>query len=1076
MKMIYALLIILLTVQVFGATGRIKKEDLSYIIDWDLEEQGYSHDGKYYLTGDIKCKIEDCNFDMAFISPEPFKSGSQLIAKYKVLKNVSVLHKFKCNSDKFGWIEQGQSLFCNYTNPANGTSDEFDTMIVKNITSDYVIYLPIKTIYWFENVTRLINKEVDLTPQFQYTNDYSTIYGDNIYYSNINAKSNLTYNIEVVINADVSEPLKYSIAFGNITSRELYFILDPTITNSRTWTITEDFENETILNNITATDDEIKLDSEISTTNITAYWTHDNEDKTSTSIFDVVDRTNDCNITGTIDNTTGIVNQGGYYNNDNCKVNDESNFDIPAGTSFSVGGWVRFNSSGSFMGIVSKGATAGYGINRRAGSPYRMFFQVQASDCGTTVLAENTSQPTTTDVDYFLVGIFNSSSQDLLFYVNNHLEERDSLGDSSICNNNYKLTIGNRDEGSSVPIDGMVDEFFFYNRALNEIEIEAMYNSGAGKQYPFPLSNGSYSDLQEWSPTSGGTLKNITFEATEAGATFYYNKTNTSLDTSIGYDIPSGSSNVSFDLDADDSIFYKIMFDGGGTITSYTINEESGGAPTPGTLTYDLISPTGNTNHTQNEFVLRTLQVNCTGGDCGNVNVTLDPTENYTYVSGGAGEIGNFSTNFALSHDSTTGTIDEFGFHNVRYREDSGTYYIERLFVPIDTSPLPDNAVISDANFFINVGGRSGLHNLTIYHSTQAQDNDITVTDYDECSNTHITPDIYFVSSLPVSGWINFSLNSTGINLINLTGSSFFCAKFYEDALNITPYSGGNSYITINSIGDYYLRVGYTNDSTNNLPTITLNSPTNNTNISINSTWLNITVSDADSDDINLTFINNSNSATLCTNNTRTAGVQTTCYIPMKYEDELKWYVNYTDNGTIQQSGLWNYSITNLTPVSEPTLKSGAISTVAGTIPFYTSNTSNPTDACGSMTDGDTCIIGFYVNATGEIGTVHDFFWIIESDDESVTDVNSTHFNITIDGGSPAGDSCTAPGSGNWNVDCSDNCVINTEQEVPGNLTLTGSGRMILFNNLTFTGNNQYIYVNSGCEIDINSGGGIKSV
>lgn len=70
-------------------------------------------------------------------------------------------------------------------------------------------------------------------------------------------------------------------------------------------------------------------------------------------------------------------------------------------------------------------------------------------------------------------------------------------------------------------------------------------------------------------------------------------------------------------------------------------------------------------------------------------------------------------------------------------------------------------------------------------------------------------------------------------------------------------------------------------------------------------------------------------------------------------------------------------------------------------------------------------------------------------------------------------DTCTPPASGNYAVDCSDNCVWDTNDEIPANVTMSGSGIVNLEAVWEFTGTNQYINVESGCEFAIHSGGSI---
>ena len=66
--------------------------------------------------------------------------------------------------------------------------------------------------------------------------------------------------------------------------------------------------------------------------------------------------------------------------------------------------------------------------------------------------------------------------------------------------------------------------------------------------------------------------------------------------------------------------------------------------------------------------------------------------------------------------------------------------------------------------------------------------------------------------------------------------------------------------------------------------------------------------------------------------------------------------------------------------------------------------------------------------------------------------------------------SCRAPFAGNWNTAC--NCTIEEDFDVPGDMTITGNSAGITQNStLTFTGSNQYIYVNSQCTWTITDGG-----
>jgi len=83
--------------------------------------------------------------------------------------------------------------------------------------------------------------------------------------------------------------------------------------------------------------------------------------------------------------------------------------------------------------------------------------------------------------------------------------------------------------------------------------------------------------------------------------------------------------------------------------------------------------------------------------------------------------------------------------------------------------------------------------------------------------------------------------------------------------------------------------------------------------------------------------------------------------------------------------------------------------------------------------------------------------------------------NITLTTFGVAGDTCTPPGSGDWNVHCQDNCVISTNQDVPGNLNLSGTpGTFNLTSgaNLSFTSAGKSIIINATnqCFMNVHQG------
>ena len=69
-------------------------------------------------------------------------------------------------------------------------------------------------------------------------------------------------------------------------------------------------------------------------------------------------------------------------------------------------------------------------------------------------------------------------------------------------------------------------------------------------------------------------------------------------------------------------------------------------------------------------------------------------------------------------------------------------------------------------------------------------------------------------------------------------------------------------------------------------------------------------------------------------------------------------------------------------------------------------------------------------------------------------------------------DSCTPPASGNYEVDCSDNCQWDSADDIPGNISMSGSGINTLSAIWSFTGTDQFIDIHSSCTFDTITGGG----
>ncbi len=174
---------------------------------------------------------------------------------------------------------------------------------------------------------------------------------------------------------------------------------------------------------------------------------------------------------------------------------------------------------------------------------------------------------------------------------------------------------------------------------------------------------------------------------------------------------------------------------------------------------------------------------------------------------------------------------------------------------------------------------------------------------------------------------------------------------------------------------------------------------------------------------------------------------------PLIDTTEFTWItVTFTPNSTTLMTAIMYY---NGTEVMRNTANIGS------------NPITNPVSLCKHDWDDIFC------GATPDIRINCLLFLNYTAPQEDVQTMTDAYYDGFCLGSAPAEDTCTAPGSGDWNIDCSDNCVLDSPQDVPGDMHLNGIGTIILSSPLTFTGSNQLFSVASGCTLDIRSGGEI---
>jgi len=178
------------------------------------------------------------------------------------------------------------------------------------------------------------------------------------------------------------------------------------------------------------------------------------------------------------------------------------------------------------------------------------------------------------------------------------------------------------------------------------------------------------------------------------------------------------------------------------------------------------------------------------------------------YANGGDGGIGTqpYPSSWSTQHSDTTGQNAGTGGLNIQVSSeafDSSTGYlgIGRGFIPIDTSGLPDNAVVSSSTLYTFVTGNQNdfndaYSNINIYQGFEASPTGLVNSDVSKCGNALTNPtkgstDLP-IASTTVGSYAAFPLTTAGKSWISATSTTKFCVREGHDASNNEPVNNGD--------------------------------------------------------------------------------------------------------------------------------------------------------------------------------------------------------------------------------------------------------------------------------------------
>jgi hypothetical protein len=223
-----------------------------------------------------------------------------------------------------------------------------------------------------------------------------------------------------------------------------------------------------------------------------------------------------------------------------------------------------------------------------------------------------------------------------------------SGGALNTTNSGYKIGL---DVGDLWSFNGKIDEQGIFNRALSQVEITALYNSGLGNQYPFSftptLTTDVITNLDITSVTANGTVISDNGATVSERGFVYSNTTNPTIVTGTKVVVAGTTGSYSYDVTGllKNNTYYLKAYATNSFGTAY------GAEVVFTTLNLDADTFYKNINGIEGQ----TYSVSCNiGGTVGTVTVKLGTTGTSQVINAGAGV-----TTFQGTYGGLTGLIFE---------------------------------------------------------------------------------------------------------------------------------------------------------------------------------------------------------------------------------------------------------------------------------------------------------------------------------------------------------------------------------------------------------------------------------
>jgi hypothetical protein len=258
-----------------------------------------------------------------------------------------------------------------------------------------------------------------------------------------------------------------------------------------------------------------------------AYWKLDNNFNDEVGNYD-------WNNNGGSINSPGIVNTCVEFNNGTTGQYATAP-SISLNYSASLSFWLNFSASQPLhAGVLFKAYGSPHGDQSIFGAQaYQdsVLFSVQTSSSNgvSTKYGVNYNQW------YYFIWVFDATAKEAKLYVNGAKVKTLIAAESAIFNPTSKMKMGMQ-KYSDRSFHGKIDEIGVWNRALTEAEVQQLYNSGNGNQYPFMGTTNVPSTPQNLTATPDNQQITLTWSPNTESDLEKYNVYSTT-DTTAGFSL-----------------------------------------------------------------------------------------------------------------------------------------------------------------------------------------------------------------------------------------------------------------------------------------------------------------------------------------------------------------------------------------------------------------------------------------------------------------------------------------------------------------------------------------------------------